>query len=288
MKTRTGNLPIGYIRGGLGPDAQDMDFVIAWTRENDLEVIDGVAPDQVKAVQEAGIRIGTIGMRGTRELLSADQAKRKDAVNSCAEYIRANAALGPLNYMVVMAPENPGLPRAENFGYMVESYSELVSALEESKARISMEGYPAPGALCCTPETLRALFKEIPSKAMGINYDPSHLIRMGIDHIQFLREFGERVVHMHGKDTELLTDNYYDFGTEQPPTFAKPVRYGAMHWRYTIPGHGVVHWVEAFRLLESAGYSGCVSIELEDANFTNSAAERKLGILQGARFLAGC
>jgi sugar phosphate isomerase/epimerase len=288
MKTRTGNLPIGYISGGLGPDAKDMDFVMSWTKENDLEVIDGVAPDQVKAFQEAGIRIGTIGMQGTRELLSADKDKRKAAVSACAEYIRANAALGPLNYMVVMAPENPDLPRAENSGYMVESYGELVPALEESKARISIEGYPAPGALCCTPETLRALFKEIPSKAMGINYDPSHLLRMGIDHIQFLREFGERVVHMHGKDTELLTDNYYDFGTEQPPAFAKPVRYGAMHWRYTIPGHGVVHWVEAFRLLESAGYSGCVSIELEDANYTNSPEERKLGILQGARFLSGC
>ena len=285
MKTRTGNFPIGFISGGLGRDAQD---VIAWAKENDLEVIDGIPPDQVKEAQEAGLRIGTLGLQGTRELLSADQAKRKAAVGACAEYIRANAALGPLNYMVVMIPENPGLPRAENFGYMVESYGELVPDLEESNARISIEGWPGPGALCCTPETLRALFKEIPSKAMAINFDPSHLTRMGIDHLQFLREFGKRVVHMHGKDTELLTDNYYEFGIEQPPTFARPVPYGGMHWRYTIPGHGVVHWVEVFRLLESAGYSGCVSIELEDANFTNSPEERKLGILQGARFLAGC
>ncbi len=288
MKTRTGNFPIGFICGGLGSDAQDMEGVIAWAKENELEVIDGVAPDQVKAVQAAGLRIGTIGLRGTRGLLSPDEAKRKDAISACAEYIRANAALGPLNYMVVMAPEDPNRQRSENFGYMVESYGELVPTLEESKARISMEGYPAPGALCCTPETLRALFEKIPSKAMGINFDPSHLVRMRIDYLQFLREFGERVVHMHGKDTGLLTENLYDFGIEQPPTFARPVRFGGMHWRYTIPGHGVVRWVEVFQLLQSAGYSGCVSIELEDANFTNSSEERKLGILQGAHFLAGC
>ena len=285
MKTRTGNFPIGFISGGLGRDAQD---VIAWAKENELEVIDGIPPDQVKEAQEAGLRIGTLGLQGTRELLSADQAKRKAAVGACAEYIRANAALGPLDYMVVMMPENSGLSRAENFGYMVESYSELVPVLEESDARISIEGWPGPGALCCTPEALRALFKEIPSKAMGINFDASHLIRMGIDHVRFLREFVNRVVHMHGKDAELLTDNYYEFGIEQPPTFAKPVRYGGMHWRYTIPVHGIVHGVEVFRLLESAGYSGGVSIELEDANFTNTPEERKLGILQGARFLTGC
>lgn len=288
MKTRTGNFPIGFIRGGLGPDAQDMEGVIAWMKENELEVIDGVAPEQVKDVHEAGLRVGTIGMKGGRSLLSPDEAKRRDAVDTCTEYISANAALGPMNYMVVMAPEDPNRQRSENFGYMVESYSKLVPALEESKARISIEGYPAPGALCCTPETLRALFKEISSKSMGINFDPSHLVRMNIDPLRFLREFGERVVHMHGKDTGLLTENYYDFGTEQPPTFARPVRFGGMYWRYTIPGHGIVRWVEVFQLLQSAGYSGCVSIELEDANFTNSPEERKLGILQGARFLAGC
>ena len=288
MKTRTGNFPIGFICGGLGRDAGDMEAIVAWTKENELEVMDGIAPDQVKVVQEAGINIGTINIGGTRELMSPDKAKRKDAISACAEYIRANATLGPLNYMVVMSPEDPTQKRADNFGYMVESYSELVPVLEESKARISIEGYPAPGALCCTPETLRALFKEIPSASMGINYDPSHLVRMGIDHLQFLREFGERVVHMHGKDAQLLSHNLYDFGMEQPPTFARPVPYGGMHWRYTIPGHGIVHWVEVFSLLESAGYSGYVSIELEDANYTKSSEERKLGILLGARFLAGC
>ena len=285
MKTRTGNFPIGFIGGGLGRDAQD---VIGWAKENRMEVIDGIAPGQVKEAQEAGLRIGSLGLQGGRGLISPDKGKRADAVAACAEYIRANAPLGPLNYMVVMAPEDPQQKRSDNFSYMVESYGALIPTLEESKGRISIEGYPATGALCCTPETLRALFKEIPSGAMGVNFDPSHLVRMGINPLQFLQEFGKRVIHMHGKDTALLTENYYDFGIEQPPTFARPVAYGGMHWRYTIPGHGVVRWVEIFRLLVSAGYSGCVSIELEDANYTNSPEERKLGILLGARFLEGC
>lgn len=288
MKTRTGNFPIGFIAGGLGPDSRDVEAVVAWAKENDLEVIDGVAPDKVKVVQDAGLRIGNIGMPNTRTLMSPDKVKRDEAVSACSEFISANAASGPLNYMLVMAPEDPGQKRSDNFGWMVESYSQLIPVLEASEARICIEGYPATGALCCTPETLRALFKEIPSSAMGINFDPSHLVRMHISPLQFLREFGERVVHMHGKDTELLVENLYDFGIEQPPTFARPVRFGGMHWRYTIPGHGIVRWVEIFQILVSAGYSGCVSIELEDANYTNTPEERKLGILQGARYLSGC
>ncbi len=90
MKTRTGNFPIGFIAGGLGRDAQD---VIGWAKENELEVIDGIAPEQVKEAQAAGLRVGAISLPGTRNLLSADQAKRKDAFEGCAEYIRANAVI---------------------------------------------------------------------------------------------------------------------------------------------------------------------------------------------------
>jgi sugar phosphate isomerase/epimerase len=287
MKTRTGGYPIGFIRGGLR-ETQGIDVVIAWAKEHDLEVIDGIAAEEVSVVRAAGLRVGTIDLPAWRDLISADAGKRTAAVADKVEYIRHNAAYGPLNYLVVMAPENPGLPRAENFSYMVESYSALVSALEESAARISIEGYPAPGALCCTPETLRAFFKEVSSPVMGINFDPSHLVRMRIDYLQFLREFASRVVHVHGKDTALITGNFYEFGIEQPPTFAKAIPYGSMTWRYAIPGHGVVRWTEAFRILQEAGYTGCVSIELEDANFTGSSADRRLGILQGARFLTGC
>ena len=42
------------------------------------------------------------------------------------------------------------------------------------------------------------------------------------------------------------------------------------------------------RILEEKGYTGCVSIELEDANFNGSTEGEKLGILQGACFLKGC
>jgi sugar phosphate isomerase/epimerase len=186
-----------------------------------------------------------------------------------------------------MLPEKPDLPRAENFGYMVESFRQLAPVLEENNARLVIEGWPGPGALCCTPEAYRAFFEQIPSPAMGVNYDPSHLVRMGIDYLRFLNEFGGRVYHVHGKDTELLAEGQYEYGTEQPATFAKPIHFGAFAWRYTIPGHGQVRWVAVMRTLQELGYQGCVSIELEDANFNGATESEQFGILQGARFLAG-
>ena len=294
MKTRTGNFPIGFRRGG-SEWQRDLEALIGWAQENGLGVIDlGKDGDQcVQAVIDAGLRIGSIDLAAPKKMLSSDKGERAEAIARNADYVRActarrGTASEPVNFFLVMVPKDPQLPRAENFGYMVESFAELAPILKENNARLAIEQWPGPGALCCTPEALRALFKELPSSAMGINYDPSHLIRQGIDPLRFLREFVDRVGHIHGKDTELLAENLYEFGNEQPPTFAKRIRYGSLHWRYTIPGHGCVRWTETFRILQAHQYTGCISIELEDANFNGTTEGEQLGFLQGARFLQGC
>jgi sugar phosphate isomerase/epimerase len=289
VKTRTGNYPIGFRRGG-GAWQNDLPTLLEWAATSGLEVIDlrADADTTGKAVLDAGLRIGSVDLADGKGMIASDKGRRKAAIERNSEFIRACAALGPINYFLTMVPENPVLPRAENFGYMVESYSELAFVFEQNHAKLVIEGWPGPGALCCTPEGYRAFFKEVPSPAMGINYDPSHLIRMRVDHIRFLREFGDRVFHMHGKDTEMLDDQLYEYGSEQAPTFGKPMPYAGMTWRYTIPGHGVAHWIEIFRILQEKGYQGAVSIELEDAYFYKEPEAEKLGILQGARFLTGC
>jgi sugar phosphate isomerase/epimerase len=288
MKTRTGQFPIGFRRGGTEWQ-KDLHTLINWAKSNELECIDlGRDADQVgQAVIDVGLRIGSADLREWHGMISPDKSQRDQAVAANAQYIRACAKLGPVNYFLVMLPKQPELPRAENFGYMVESFRQLAPVLEEHSARIVIEGWPGPGALCCTPESYRAFFKEVPSRAMGVNYDPSHLLRMGIDPLRFLREFGERVYHVHGKDTELLAEGQYEYGTEQPATFVKPIRFGAHAWRYTIPGHGQVRWVKVMSLLQTQGYRGCLSIELEDANFNGPTESEQIGIVQGARFLSG-
>ncbi len=289
MKTRTGGFPIGFRRGG-GEWQKDLPQLVAWAKAHDLGVIDlGRDGDQTVAqAVAAGMRIGSVDLPEWQGMISADKGKRAEAIARNAAYIEACTAAGPQNFFLVMLPADPALPRVENFRYMVESFGELAPVLERRGGRLVIEGWPGPGALCCTPETFRAFFAEISSAAMGINYDPSHLIRMGIDPLRFLREFVGRVYHVHGKDVELLTENLYEYGHEQPATFVKPFRYGAFAWRYTIPGHGCMRWGEALRILEGAGYAGCVSIELEDANFYSDAAAQQMGILQGAGFLVGC
>ncbi len=288
MKTATGNFPLGWRRRNFAWE-QDLDGMIAWALENDIEVIDlGRDADSItKTVVDAGLRIGSADLAVWTEMMSPDAGKRREAVAQNADYIRACAAAGAKTFFICMIPEDPARPRAENFAYMVESYGELKAVFEDNEAYLVIEGWPGPGSLVCTPETYRAFIEQIGSPNMGVNYDPSHLLRMGIDPIRFLKEFAAHVFHVHGKDCIIIEENLYQFGNLQEATFAAPYKYGGMNWRYTIPGHGGSDWKIILNILADSGYQGCVSIELEDHYYDDTEYLQKQGVLQGLKFLAG-
>lgn len=105
-------------------------------------------------------------------------------------------------------------------------------------------------------DTMEALFQAIPNENFGLNYDPSHLVHQGCDHLAPLSMFKKRIFHTHAKDT--LIDN------------AKRARCGVYAegwWRYVIPGYGCINWGEYIGTLLHNGYTGVLSIEHEDDAF---------------------
>jgi len=289
MGTRTGNFRIGF-RGGWTEWQKDHAGLGRWAKSVGFELIDlgPVATEQIKAVQNAGVDVVSVDMLDWQALVSADAGKRKEAVAKNVEYFKERAKVGVRLFFCVVMPEDAKLGGKQNFDLAVESYGELAQVAEGLKTMIVLEGWPGgpPFAnLCCNPETYRAMFKEVPSKGLGVNFDPSHLIRMGIDHTRFIDEFADRVGHVHGKDTEILGENRYEIGLYQQSIFKKPFFCGEFCWRYTIPGHGVTRWSYCFRALQSAGFKGAVSVELEDAEYNGTEDGEKAGLVAALEYL---
>ena len=287
LHTRTGSFPIGF-RRGWSSWQQDLDGLLTWAQANQFGVIDlgGDADVSGEKVAAAGLKIGSADLKNWSGFISADENDLATAIAENAAYSPAAVKHGATNFFTVMLPKDPSKPRAENFALMVAGLKELAKILEASNAKLVIEGWPGAGALCCTPETYRAAIDQVGSSSIGINYDPSHLIRLGVDPIRFLHEFKDHVYHVHGKDTERYAELVYELGIEQPAAFAKGHDFGTPTWRYTIPGHGEMRWTTAFEILSNNGYKGAVSIELEDENFNGSEAGEKLGLTASGSFLA--
>src|SRR5699024_9605870 len=259
---------------------EGIEEVAIWASRIGLDILDVplLTSKEKEACDRVGIDIGSVDI-GNPGLLSVDSNKRKTAVQEMKKQMSDISRLGGRVLFMVILPEDHTLPRQQTFEIWKETFPDIVSHAEKNDLYIAIEGWPGPApyypTLGCTPEMLRAMFEVIPSKHFGMTYDPSHLVRLGIDYLRVLNEFGERINHCHGKDTELLPEELYEFGVI-PSTFGEKYEHSEGSWRYTIPGHGEVDWGKVAVRLERLGYQGPISIELEDHQFAGSIeAERQ-------------
>jgi sugar phosphate isomerase/epimerase len=289
--TRTGRFPIGF-RRGRGEWQKDMPASAMWARENGFALMDlsTYTPADGAVLKAAGLALGSIDLLDFSKLTALDEGLRKDVIARNVAYIKSSAAAGARLFFTIV-PGESSRTRTENYRLAVESFAPLAEAAAGVDAKIVIEGYPggAPNyaLLCCTPDTVRAFLKDLNSPGLGLNYDPSHLVRLSVDPVRFLKEFLPHVHHVHGKDTAVDAEAVYEYGLYQGSPFAQDHAFGQLVWRYTIPGHGQVPWTDVFAILAAGGYKGAVSIELEDEHFNGSEAGEKAGLLHGLNFLRG-
>jgi sugar phosphate isomerase/epimerase len=95
--------------------------------------------------------------------------------------------------------------------------------------------------------------------AFGFNLDPSHLVWQGVDPVQFVYEFGDRIFHVHLKDSKVRRDGRAGILSSMLP-WGDPRR----GWDFRSLGHGDVNFPELIRALNAVGYQGPLSVEWED------------------------
>jgi sugar phosphate isomerase/epimerase len=276
------SFPIGLrIPGRMG--AEGLEAVAAWAKAAGLDALDlhEATPERIEILQRHGLALGSVDAVGIGDILSRDPGRRQRGTEALLRQIEEVARLGGKVLFACLIPGERGIGRAEGFALWAEHFPPIVEAAERHGLAFALEGWPggAPDYPCIgsTPEVLRAMFARVPSPALGLCYDPSHLVRLGIDYIRFLDEFGGRVRHCHGKDTEVLPEGRYLYGT-LPAVFDKVPGFSEGSWRYCVPGDGEVDWARVGFRLERWGYRGVVSIELEDARYSGSAEAERRGV----------
>lgn len=201
--------------------------------------------------------------------MDGDLEKRAVAVEHLKKVIVASRRLG-VGMVTTFIGRDQAKTVKENLELVREVWPPIVALAEEQGVRIAIENCPMlfgadqwPGGqnLMTTPAIWRKVFEILPSKNLGINYDPSHFVWQMIDYIKPIYEFKDKIFHVHYKDIKLYPDKLNQVGT-----MAYPLDYMSPK----LPGLGDVDWGRYVSALTDIRYDGYTCIEVEDKAFEGS------------------
>ena len=192
----------------------------------------------------------------------------------CAEEVmntaRAAAAFGvdvvngftgsPVWHMIYSFPPNDFEAIEAGYREFADRWNPIFDVFDEVGVKFGLEVHPTEIAydFVTTEKALAAVNRR---PAFGINFDPSHLVHQFLDSAAFVQEFGDRIYHVHVKDSKVRVGDGRRSILGSHLNFGDPRR----GWDFVSPGHGDVDFEEIFRALNRIGYTGPLSVEWEDS-----------------------
>ncbi|MBA7686101.1 Inosose dehydratase [subsurface metagenome] len=162
----------------------------------------------------------------------------------------------------------------EGFAYFAKMWNPILDVFDECGVRFALEVHPTEIAFDII--TARRALEAVGNReTFGFNFDPSHLHWQMVDPVCFLKEFSDRIYHVHMKDAALQLNGRTGILASHL-NFGQPGR----GWDFRSLGHGGVNFEEIIRTLNQIGYSGPLSVEWED-----SGMDREHGAKEACEFV---
>ncbi|HLL89861.1 MAG TPA: sugar phosphate isomerase/epimerase family protein [Tepidisphaeraceae bacterium] len=141
-----------------------------------------------------------------------------------------------------------------------EVWSDLVKRAEDNGVRIAFENCDMGGTwqaakynIAHAPTAWELMWDAVPSKAVGIEWEPCHQMGSFVEPIPQLRKLvaSGKLFHVHGKDATVARDVIREFGTR-----------GGKPWIWhRHPGFGDTNWTDVISILRQHNYKGFIDIE---------------------------
>ena len=193
---------------------------------------------------------------------------RQRAAEEVKNTARAAAALGvkivngftgsSIWHTLAMFPPAPAEMIEAGYKDFADRWNPIIDVFDEVGVKFALEVHPSEIAYdyWTTQATLDAIGRR---EGFGLNFDPSHLYWQMVDPVGFVYEYGDRIYHMHVKESiRNLNGRNGILGSH---LFFGDHRRG---WDFVSPGRGGVPFERIFRALNDVNYEGPYSIEWED------------------------
>ncbi len=220
----------------------------AWEKLGDVDLA-GTAKSVLTAIDGKAI-ISSLGMFGN-PLQNEQTAKDWETCIRSARMFNCSMVCG-------FAGALEDRPVPESMSKFKEVFGHLANVAEGEGVRIGFENCDMGGDwdrprwnIAHAPKAWEMMFQEVPSAAIGLEWEPCHQMNSLIDPIPQLRKWVSKVYHVHGKDATVNWDVVKELGT----------RGGQQYVYHRTPGFGDTNWTDIITILRQNNYVGSIDIE---------------------------
>jgi len=210
-----------------------------------------------------------VNQRAAEELKSTARAAKRFGIGVVNGFTGSS-----IWHLLYSFPPVPNKMIDDGFKLFADRFNPILDVFAECGVKFALEVHPTEIAFdIYTAE--RAIEALGGRPEFGFNFDPSHLHWQGIDSVEFLRAFPERIYHMHVKDAIVTLNG-------RTGILASHLNFGDYRrgWDFRSPGRGGVNFEEIIRELNRIGYQGPLSVEWED-----SGMDREFGAREACGFV---
>jgi sugar phosphate isomerase/epimerase len=213
-----------------------------------------------------------VRQRAAQEIIKTAQAAHRLGVHVVNGF--TGSSIWHLTYSFPPVPDSMIDSGYEDFA---RRWTPILDEFQKLDMRFALEVHPTEIAFDIASAE-RALQAVNYHPAFGFNYDPSHFGYQGVDYLEFIYKFADRIFHVHMKDVgwSPMPTQAGVFGGHLP--FGDRRRY----WDFRSIGRGNIEFEEIIRALNRINYNGPLSVEWED-----SGMDRERGAAESCDYVKG-
>ncbi len=210
-----------------------------------------------------------VNQRAIEEMKNTARAAQKFGVGVVNGF--TGSSIWHLNYSFPPVPQSM---IDGGFQLFADRFNPILDVFGECGVRFALEVHPTEIAFDIYTAQM-ALEAVDHREEFGFNFDPSHLHWQGVDPVEFIRAFPDRIYHVHVKDSIVTLDG-------RSGIIASHLNFGDARrgWDFRSPGRGTVNFEEIARALNEIGYDGPLSVEWEDCGM-----QREFGAQEACAFV---
>ncbi len=212
---------------------------------------------------------------GVRKRAAEEMMKTAHAAKNLGVKVVNGFTGSSIWHLLYSFPPNTPSQIEDGFADFADRWNPILDEFRKCGVHFALEVHPTEIAFDIVTAH-RAIHALGGRREFGFNYDPSHLAYQGVDYVEFIRLFHDRIYHVHMKDV------HWSNTPRLSGVFGGHLNFGDARrfWDFRSLGRGSVQFEPILRALNEINYRGPLSVEWEDAGM-----DREHGAAEACQFV---